>query len=347
MAGLILGGGFCGALSSVHGLAIDNVVVFEGVTASGEVVRTDKLASDPDKKELFEVLCGAGYGLLIITSLSMKIHKLSSLNLEDGDKLWVRKYTFPAVHIEKVVDFFQTLLPVKPKLMPILLCGRAPPAAPVPGAPMVILTVTYYGPESEGRDLIDPLVTSSGIDKLSVASETILAPFRTIFDASKMLDTHGGFKAQHMVRAKSFSTSSITSAFERWKRLGEEVADARPLSLFLVWAYNPVATVGNSSTSDKRPFIGRDRPMFGNVITWYNKPESEAAVEEYAAEMTEILRQDDTKNGFSGASLPNNFRNNSQLYLGYTNEMLAQINRVHAKWNPDSLFYNVLRDSGV
>jgi hypothetical protein len=347
MAGLILGGGFCGALSSIHGLAIDNVVAFEGVTASGEIVRVDKSASDPDKKELFEVLCGAGYGLLVITSLSMKIYKLSSLNLEDGDKLWVRKYTFPAIQIEKVVDFFQKLLPVKPKLMPVLLCGRAPPTAPVPGAPMIILTITYYGPGSEVRVLIDPLVTSSGIDKLSVASETTLAPFGTLFDASKMLDAHGGFKAQHIVRANSFSASSITSAFERWKRLGDEVADARPLSLILFWGYDPAVTVGNSSASDKRPFIGRDRPMFGNVITWYNNPESEAAVEEYAAEVTEILRQDDAKKGFPGAALPNNFRDNSQLHLGYTDEMLAQINRVHAKWNPDSIFYNVLQDSGV
>jgi hypothetical protein len=347
MAGLVLGGGFCGALSSIHGLAIDNVVAFEGVTASGEIVRVDKLASDPDKKELFEVLCGAGYGLLVITSLSMKIYKLSSLNLEGGDKLWVRKYTFPAVHIEKIVDFFETLLPVKPKLMPFLLCGRAPPTAPVPGAPMVILTITYYGPESEGRGFIDPLVASSGIDKLSVASETILAPFHNIFDISKMLDAHGGFKAQHIVRANSFSASSITLAFERWKRLGDDVADARPLSLLLVWAYNPAATIGNSSRSDKRPFIGRDRPMFGNVITWYNKHESEAPVEKYAAEVTEILRQDDAKNGFPEVTLPNNFRNNSQLQLGYTDEMLAQINRVHAKWNPDSLFYNVLQDPGV
>ncbi|CRG87464.1 Cdc2-related kinase, arginine/serine-rich [Talaromyces islandicus] len=347
MAGLILGGGFGGGFSSIHGLPIDNVLAFEGVTASGEIVRVDKSASDPDKKELFEVLCGAGYGLLVITSLSMKIHKLSSLNLEDGDKLWVRKFTFPAIHIEKAVDFFQKLLPVKPKLIPFLLCGRAPPTAPVPGAPMIILTITYYGPESEGRGFIDPLVTSSGIDKLSVASETTLAPFGTLFYASKMLDAHGGFKTQHIVRAKSFSASSILSAFERWKRLGDEVMDARPMSLLVVWGYNPAVTVGNSSASDKRPFIGRDRPMFGNAITWYNKPESTVAVEDYAAEVTEILRQDDAKNGISGASLPNNFRNNSQLYLGYTDEMLAQINRVHAKWNPDSIFYNVLQDSGV
>ncbi|KAH8702046.1 hypothetical protein BGW36DRAFT_445658 [Talaromyces proteolyticus] len=347
MAGLVLGGGFCGALSSIHGLAIDNVVAFEGVTASGEVIKVDQSASDPKHKALFDILCGAGYGLLVITSHSMKIHKLSALNLDDTDKLWVRKYTFPGKVIGEVVDFFQKLLPVKPKLMPLILCVRAPPNAPFPGAPVIILSITYYGPSSEASKIVDPIVASTDIEKFAIASETTLAPFTSIFDGSKMIDAHGGFKAQHMSRAHSFSTSTIVSAFNRWKQLGEEVPDARAFSVFLVWGYNPTATIENGLVNDKRPFIGRDRSMFGNAITWYNKPESKAAVEKYATDISEILQQDDSRQGYPGATLPNNFRDNSKVHLGYTDDMLVDIRRVHAVWNPDSLFYNVLEDSGT
>jgi hypothetical protein len=346
MVGLILGGGNS-ALSNVHGMAIDNVLAFEGITASGETIKIDRSSSTGEEIALFNVLCGAGYGLLVVTSVTMLAYPLSGLQLDDKDKLWIRRYTFPGKAIEKVAEFCQTLLPVQKKLMPVLICARAPPTAPVPGAPMLILSITYYGPSHVGQSIIDPLVTTE-FASLAIATETVPAPFTTIFDSSKMLDRHGGFKAQHVVRAYSFSTSTIIAAFNHWKQFGDQVEDARAMTMLLFWGHSAAATVaaGEADNSGQKCFAGRDRPLFGNAVTWYTKAETQVAVERYVADLIDILRTDDDAKGLPGVFLPNNSRNNSRLEEMYTKEMLDEIRRIHAKWNPDSLFYNVFEDDG-
>ena len=70
--GLILGGGF-GFLSRTKGLAIDNCLQMEIVTATGELI----VASPQSHEQLFWALRGAGHvGYGVIVKVQVKLHKL-------------------------------------------------------------------------------------------------------------------------------------------------------------------------------------------------------------------------------------------------------------------------------
>lgn len=74
IAGLTLGGGF-GWLMGKHGLAIDNLVSAEVVTAVGNVLT----ASDTSHEDLFWAIRGGGGNFGVATSLEFRVHPLDTV----------------------------------------------------------------------------------------------------------------------------------------------------------------------------------------------------------------------------------------------------------------------------
>ena len=69
VAGLTLGGG-SGWLERKHGLACDNVLAVELVTASGEPIR----ATADEHPELFWALRGGGGNFGVVTAIELALH---------------------------------------------------------------------------------------------------------------------------------------------------------------------------------------------------------------------------------------------------------------------------------
>lgn len=346
MVGFLLGGGFS-MFSSLHGLGMDNVLAFEGVTASGEHIKVNA-SSTGDYRALFDVLCGAGFGLLVITSVTLRIYPISTLQLEDINKLWTRRWIFPAMAIQEVATFFKFMVPVEKRMFPILIFARSPPSSPSPGQPMLILTTTYFGPKAEAETLLDSY-TNPDVLKRAITSETNLIPFVNIMDSTKMFDTRGGFKAQTTARCMDIPTETIVKSFKNWQKFGDETKDACPFTVFVIAAYNQSVTVINGSPSDpegrgKRPFLGRDRSYFGQVLTWYQSSNTKMQTEQFITDAMAILREDDESKGYPPNGLPNNFRDGTAIELGYTNEQLTEIRRIHKMWNGAGVFYDILDD---
>ncbi len=106
VAGLTLGGGF-GWLARLHGLACDNLVAAEVVTANGDVVR----ASTNDNAELLWALRGGGGNFGIVTEFEFRLHPV-------GPMLSIQQ-RYDAAHARSVARVFFDLL----QNAPPELCG--------------------------------------------------------------------------------------------------------------------------------------------------------------------------------------------------------------------------------
>jgi len=101
VAGLTLGGGF-GWLARVHGLACDNLLSAEVVTAAGDVVR----ASESENADLLWGLRGGGGNFGVVTEFEFQLHPI-------GPVLSVQR-RYSAKHARQVVGAFAEFMDAAP-----------------------------------------------------------------------------------------------------------------------------------------------------------------------------------------------------------------------------------------
>ncbi|MFR9791968.1 FAD-binding oxidoreductase [Streptomyces sp. MB22_4] len=178
VGGFVLGGG-TGWLDRAFGLAVDNLVAVELVTADAERVH----ASADENPELFWALHGGGGNFGVATALTLELHELPlfcvALTLclpESG----------PAV-----VRAFREILRTGPDAVGgAVLYATGPPADFVPpplvGRPLCLALLTYAGGEEELRELAEPL--------LALPHEAQVVGARPYTEVQRMLDAPAGLR---------------------------------------------------------------------------------------------------------------------------------------------------------
>lgn len=153
VAGLTLGGG-SGWLERKFGLACDNLLSVELVTADGRTVT----ASEDENSELFWALHGGGGNFGIATSFTFRLHSLPVITA--ALLLW------PGDAGREVLGRYRDLVETSPDEAgggAIYLTG--PPEEFVPehlqGSLVAAVVVTYAGGEADARELIAPLLELS------------------------------------------------------------------------------------------------------------------------------------------------------------------------------------------
>lgn len=150
VGGLTLGGGF-GWISRKYGLAIDNLISAEVVTAQGQLLR----ASENENPELFWGIRGGGGNFGVVTSFEFKCVDLGP-TVYSG--LVVKKFADAKAYMQFHREYVRTL----PDEMTVWMVVRhAPPLPFLPedthGELVVIIPFVWLGDEATGEKLIQPL----------------------------------------------------------------------------------------------------------------------------------------------------------------------------------------------
>jgi FAD/FMN-containing dehydrogenase len=140
VAGLTLGGGI-GWLMSKYGLACDNVISFEMVTADGDVVRANA-AENPD---LYWGLKGGGGNLGVVTTFEFQLHPVA--------RVLGGMVIHPMSRAREVLRFYRDFADHSPDELSVY----AALITTSNGLPAVAMVPCYFGNLEEGERILSPL----------------------------------------------------------------------------------------------------------------------------------------------------------------------------------------------
>ncbi len=141
VGGFTLGGGF-GRLNRKYGLAVDNLMAVEIVTADGQV-RQVNVESDPD---LYWAVRGGGGNFGVVTRFDFQLHPFER-NLLSGSIVW------PIDQARDVLEFYGEW---SQELPDELYAGPAMVTMP-DGTSIVLMETVYAGDPVDGEKLLAPL----------------------------------------------------------------------------------------------------------------------------------------------------------------------------------------------
>lgn len=170
VAGLTLGGGL-GWLMRKHGLACDNLVAADVVTADGRLL----IADDTQNSDLLWALRGGGGNFGVVTSFEFQLHDLEPI--VGGLALYPRHLLKDLFHFYR--DYCATA-PDSVTAQAGVTLGAA--GSPMAGQPVGWFGVCHCGPRSEGERLVAPIKTF-GPPTTDLIGPMSYKALQTMFDA--------------------------------------------------------------------------------------------------------------------------------------------------------------------
>ncbi len=149
IAGLTLGGGI-GWMRRKYGLACDNLLSAEIITADGDLV-TASASSHPD---LFWAIKGGGGGFGVVSNFEFRLHEI-------GPQVMACLVFYPASAAKKVLKFYRSKAIGLPEEVSLLLIyGSVPETDPFPknqyNEDFILVAAMYSGAVKEGEQILQP-----------------------------------------------------------------------------------------------------------------------------------------------------------------------------------------------
>jgi FAD/FMN-containing dehydrogenase len=218
VAGLTLGGGF-GWLSRRFGLACDNLIGVELVTADGKV----RHVSEHDDPDLFWALRGGGGNFGVATAFEYRLHPLDPTVLAGH-------VDFPAAQLKDAIEFYVSLITRAPRELSVDL-SLAPGEDGKTGAQIYVV---YSGDLKSGAKVLEPLQHFGKPIRNTVTQQQYVV-VQTQFDTPPVNPMHwylkGGFVSDYspgLVRflADEYKPGGGTSMY--FQNANGAVADVAP-----------------------------------------------------------------------------------------------------------------------
>ena len=190
VAGLTLGGGI-GFLMRKHGLAVDNLLAAEVVTAEGSIVQ----ASADEHADLFWALRGGGGNFGVVTSFRFALHPVGPTVMA-GPVFWA------ADHTTDVLRFYREFAAEAPdELGTVIRLGTVPPLPVIPDdlhwRPAIAVACCYAGAVEAGERAMRAL-RRFGTPLVDLISPSPYAAFQGGFDDTVLHGWHYYWKATNL-----------------------------------------------------------------------------------------------------------------------------------------------------
>lgn len=303
IAGLTLGGGV-GWLVRKHGLACDNLISADVITADG----TFWTASAEQNADLFWALRGGGGNLGVVTSLKYRLHPVGPVV---GGML-----LHPIDDAKQVLAFYRDFAPTAPDDL-TLYCGLL--SAP-DGAPVVALIGCYSGPPGSADAVLAP-VRGFGSPIADLFQETSYCAMQSLLDAAFPAGMRYHWKSSFIDRLPAEAIDRIVEA---------AAAKTSPLSSVVLEYYGGAAS---RVPEDATAFPHRV-PQFDLIISaqWADPAEDQTHV-------TWVRRTWESMRPFSSGRVYVNVIDEGEDRVreafGVNYERLASLK---SKYDPDNLF---------
>ncbi len=269
VAGLTLGGGI-GWLMGRHGLAVDNLLSVELVTADGRVLR----ASEDENPDLFWGLRGGGGNFGVAASLTFRLHPV-------GPTVIGGILGYPIERAREVLRFYRDFTAdAADDLTVFAALTHAPDGS---GLPLVGIALCHCGSEEEGRRAVDAVVEGLGEPAVNAAGPIAYTEINSMMDAGYPPGALNYWKSSFV---EELSDEAIDTLVELFARCPSPMSD-----LFLEHAHGAAARVPVEATAFPHRREGYNFVALGQWSDPEATEECTAWVREAFAAMTPALAE--------------------------------------------------------
>jgi FAD/FMN-containing dehydrogenase len=252
VAGLTLGGGF-GWLMRKQGLACDNLLGAEVITAGGRIVR----ASADENADLFWGLRGGGGNFGVVTSFEFRLHPV-------GPLVTAGSIFFRAEEADTLLRFYRDWAEQVPdELTLVVNLATAPPALFLPeevhGRRVVVVSGCFAGPPDEGAKAFRPL-KEFGAPIVDLIGPMEYTEMQQLVDGQWGAGLHNHFKSSWLDKLDDAAMKTLLRAYE-------DVTSAET-KIQLYHFGGAVARVPSGETA----FPHRDTPFLLNIAARWTDP---------------------------------------------------------------------------
>lgn len=315
IGGITLGGGV-GFLVRKFGLAIDNVLAAEIVTATGEILEIDA-EHHPD---LFWAIRGGGGNFGIVARFKYRLHELGDCY---GGMLMLPATT-------KVIAGCMDIAAKAPNELSMII--NIMPAFPLPFIPKehhgqmaVMALIVYAGDPKKGEEVIAPIKALA----TPFADMTKPMRYKDIFFPED--DSYHPTAVSKNLHLKTFSEDEAKTALEWLDKLD---APVRALQLRVLGG--AMAEVDENETA----YANRTQPIMANIAAFYETNIEKQQRQNWVNEFSQILNQGDDAAyvGFLGPE------EQDRMLSAYPQATLNRLKQIKMKYDPDNFFklnYNI------
>lgn len=314
VAGLTLGGGL-GYLARTYGLAADNLVAAEVVTAAGEVVR----ASEDSNADLLWALRGGGGGFGVVTSFEFRLHEV-------GPEVAVGQAYILREHAAEALTFYREFTETAPdEVACYALALRIPPVDPFPaehhGEVAIGIVAMHCGSVESGEDALAPLAALDNAI-LSFVAPMPYAVLQSSFDAGAPDGGRYYYKSEYLSALPDEAIDAIVGQLDPFP--GD----------FTMVGLEPLGGAINRVARDATAFPHRDSALVASVWGGWSDPADDEQMIAWSRGVHAAIAP--YSNGGTYANyLDHDDSDRIDAAFGGNYERLLDVKRT---WDPDNLF---------